>query len=99
MLQQLLGDLFFRYWRRGFRFCASSLLLAARSLTHDARRAILILLWQCDLDRSGSISLEEYVYFCDRQGVPRSTAEITFFKADCDGDGTDAVCQVWFRAI
>ncbi|CAB1108445.1 unnamed protein product [Ectocarpus sp. CCAP 1310/34] len=41
----------------------------------------------CDSDGSGGISVEEYVYFCGREGIPRSVAETTFFQADIDGNG------------
>lgn len=42
---------------------------------------------ECDLDNSGGVSLDEFVYFCDREGVPREMAEPMFFQADTDGNG------------
>lgn len=42
---------------------------------------------ECDLDNSGGVSLEEYVVFCSKEGVPRSMAETMFFQADIDGNG------------
>ena len=42
---------------------------------------------ECDLDGSGGVSLEEYVIFCSKEGVPASMAEIMFIQADIDGNG------------
>eukprot|EP00903_Cladosiphon_okamuranus_P015070 g13941.t1 len=38
-------------------------------------------------DGSGGVSLEEYVNFSAREGVPRSVAETMFFQADVHGRG------------
>ena len=42
---------------------------------------------ECDRDGSGGVSLEEYIIFCSKQGVPASMAETMFFQADIDGNG------------
>ncbi|CAN0441513.1 unnamed protein product [Ascophyllum nodosum] len=42
---------------------------------------------ECDRDGSGGVSLEEYVIFCSKEGVPASMAETMFFQADIDDNG------------
>ena len=42
---------------------------------------------ECDRNGSGGVSLEEYVIFCSKEGVPASKAETMFFQADIDGNG------------
>lgn len=34
-----------------------------------------------------TVSLEEFVHFYEKEGVPRSSAEMMFFQADIDGKG------------
>lgn len=41
----------------------------------------------CDLDRSGGVSIEEFIVFCDGMGLSRESAMEKFFRADVNGDG------------
>lgn len=42
---------------------------------------------ECDTDRSGDVSMEEFVEFCKGLGVSRESAMVKFFRADVNGDG------------
>lgn len=57
------------------------------SKTLEAADRYYCMFMECDVDKSGGVSLEEYVVFCSKEGVPRSMAETMFFQADVDGNG------------
>lgn len=55
--------------------------------TMESAERIYKMFTECDRDGSGGVSMEEYVFFCHREGVPKSMAETMFFQADVDGNG------------